>query len=126
MGNLPARVLIVEDDSTILDIMCEELADEGYRSTGTTNLPDAIAALQAGHYDVVLTDAFRPTTLDVTDDQWAALEPLRCAAGPTPIVIVTAHRIEDYTDSEDHGFAAVLGKPFDLDQLYGTVRRVLG
>jgi CheY-like chemotaxis protein len=118
-------VLIIEDDPTILDIMREGLADEGYRSTGTTNLPDAIAALRAGHYDVVLTDAFRPTTLDATDGQWATLETLRLAAGPTPVVIVTAHRIEDYADYQNHGFAAVLGKPFDLDQLYETVRRVL-
>lgn len=126
MAKLPATVLIVEDDPTILEILREGLADEGYRSTGTTNLADAVAALRAGRYDVVLTDAFRPTMLDALDCQWATLEPLRLAAGTTPIVIVTAHRRDDYADYREHGFAAVLGKPFDLDQLYDTVRRVVG
>jgi DNA-binding NtrC family response regulator len=41
------------------------------------------------------------------------------------VVIVTAHRTDGYADFRARGFAAVLGKPFDLDQLYETVRRVL-
>ena len=91
-----------------------------------TNLGDAIAALRAGRYAVVLIDAFRPTALDAPEGQWDVLEALRLAAGATPVVIVTAHRTGDYADFRERGFAAIVGKPFDLDQLYRTVRRVVG
>jgi hypothetical protein len=47
-------------------------------------------------------------------------------AGTTPIVIVIAHRTEEFADYQDRGYTAVLGKPSDLDQLYETARRALG
>jgi DNA-binding response OmpR family regulator len=123
--NPPARVLVVEDDPTILEIIKEGLADEGYASTGVTNLSDALAALRAGRYDAILTDALRPLTANSPEDHWHPLAAVRAAAETTPVVIVTAHRLDDYADFRERGFAALLGKPFDLDQLYATVRGVL-
>lgn len=125
VGNARASVLIVEDDPTILEILTEGLGDEGYRATGATALGEAIAALRAGRYDLVLSDAFRPTAVDAPVEQWRPLESLRDAAGDTPIIIVTAHRLDDYADYRARGFAAVLAKPFDLDRLFETVRGVL-
>ena len=60
----PASILIVEDDPTILEILIEGLADEGYTAAGVTSMDEAIGALRARRYDLVLSDAFRPTTAE--------------------------------------------------------------
>ena len=126
VGSPPPTVLVIEDDPNILDILLEGLSDEGYRTVGAANLADAVAGLAMGRFDVILADAFRPLGLVVAGEQWAILESLRRAARATPIVIITAHEISDYADFREHGFAGVLAKPFDLDELYAAVRRVLG
>lgn len=126
MGLRRSHLLVVEDDPDILGIMREGLTGEGYRVSGVATPEAALTALRRGGIDLVIADAFRPLALAPAEARWATLGRLRAAAGATPIVIATAHQPGDYADFAERGFAAFLAKPFDLDELFETVRLALG
>ncbi len=118
-------ILVIEDDPNILDILLEGLVDEGYRPVGATGPEEAVSLLTAASFDLILTDAFRPAGLVESEGRWGTLAGVCAAAGTTPIVIVTAHQLDEYADFRARGFAALLAKPFDLHELYEVVRRTL-
>src|SRR4051794_15186829 len=87
---LPLRLLVVEHDPATRTRVGACLGEEGYRVTEATSIGEALAALAAGAFDLVLADAFYdPRNHDV--DQWAALDRLRMAAGATPLLIFSSH-----------------------------------
>ena len=56
-------------------------------------------------------------------DRWAGLEEIRALARGAPVVIFTAHGESDFADYEARGFAELLRKPFDFDELLAVARR---
>jgi CheY-like chemotaxis protein len=82
-------------------------------------------ALRHARVGLLLADARLPGAGGVAGDRWAAVERVRALAGAAPVVIVTAYRAEDFADYAARGFAGLLTKPFDLDELTATARRHL-
>ena len=127
MGEMPiARraILLAEDDPAIADMISECLQGEGYTVAVVESAAAALAALAGGDFGLVLTDAF--ANHGPRGGQWAAVEQIRRAADGTPTVICTAHRSQDFSDFAARGFAAILAKPFDLDDLLSLVHRLTG
>ena len=50
------KVLVVDDNHHMRQILCEFLKDQGYSITTVKNGEDAIDKLSAHHFDIVLTD----------------------------------------------------------------------
>ena len=50
------KVLVVDDNHHMRQILCEFLKDQGYSITTVKNCEDAIDVLSAHHFDIVLTD----------------------------------------------------------------------
>ena len=119
------KLLVVEDDPAILDLVRESLRAEGYRVAVAANFAQAVEALSHTRFDLVLADALGAATTDPQANRWAVLERVRDLAGYTPVVIFTAHRESDFADFRERGFSDLLLKPFDLDDLLATVRRNL-
>ncbi len=119
------KLLVVEDDPVIRDLVCEALRAEGYRVATASDFPQAVDALAHARFDLVLTDALGASTTDPAADRWAILERIRELAGYSPVVIFTAHREQDFASFRERGFSDLLMKPFDLDELIATVRRNL-
>jgi DNA-binding response OmpR family regulator len=116
-------ILVVEDDHDICAVTCEVLREAGYRVVPAATHEAAHAALRVARFDLVLAD-----TADAgapTHDHWAALDALRAAAANASVVIFTAHSPDRFAGHEARGFAGLLPKPFDLDDLLGTVRRTV-
>ena len=55
-----ARILVVEDDEKLNQIMCAYLARSGYQATGCHNPAEAYDLLCAGDYDLILSDIMMP------------------------------------------------------------------
>ena len=53
-------VLIVDDEEAILDLVYEELAEEGFLCEVASNPNDALAKLETHNYDVALLDIVLP------------------------------------------------------------------
>ncbi len=119
------KLLVVEDDEAILELVRESLRAEGYRVAVATTAEQAVDALTHTRFDLVLTDALGARPTDPMADRWAILERVRALAGAAPVVIFTAHRRSDFADFKARGFNDLLLKPFDLDELLATVRRNL-
>lgn len=125
MGEMPiARqaILLAEDDPDIAELISECLQAEGYTVAVAADVTAAVAALHTSEFALVLTDAFANHGTDA--GQWAAVEQIRRAAGATPTIICTAHRSQDFPEFAERGFAALLTKPFDLDDLVTLVHRL--
>jgi CheY-like chemotaxis protein len=115
----PSRptVLVVDDNAETADLVHDFLTGEGYAVAGAADPDTAIARLRRGGVAVVLTDSFAFDLAHPFD----ATRPLRAAAGPIPVVLVTAYRLER-DEALAAGFADCLPKPFDLDALLACIR----
>jgi two-component system OmpR family response regulator len=117
-------ILVVDDDDTILALVRECLGDEGYRVVVASTEADALTALSAVRFALVLTDAFVGRSSGVLE-YWPALERIRAAAGAAPVVVFSAHAERMFAGFMERGFNAVVHKPFDLDDLTAVVRRAV-
>jgi DNA-binding response OmpR family regulator len=128
----PARrtVLLVDDDETLAELVREALADEGFAVSVVDRVaPDAILeAAERVAPACVLLDGGAPGEYGAS---WDAAARLPGADRAVPVVMFTADAaaVREATDnrsarSRAAGFAAVLPKPFDVDELIETVARV--
>lgn len=114
-----ARVLVVEDDRDIRELLSEFLALEGYAVATAVNGCDALDTLAALRPDVILLDMLMPEM-----DGWTFAANYRAARpGPHAPIVVTAA-----TDAAGRaaqiGAAGHCGKPFDLERLLDVIERV--
>lgn len=124
------NVLIVDNDSDIAEVVRAVLTDEGYRVSVLADVtPDKIAA-EVGRLepDCVLLDG--TSELIGYGDSWASAARLTMRGRRVPVVMFTANsrdlneaRDNDTTRSRDAGFAGVVPKPFDLDDLLIAVAK---
>ncbi len=117
-GTRSSRLLIVEDDAELGDILTETLVDEGYI---VDQARDGHRGLHLGltrSYDVMVIDRLLPA-LDGLD----LLARLRSRAIPARALMLTAlGTVDDRIVGLDAGADDYLAKPFDLDELSARVR----
>jgi DNA-binding NtrC family response regulator len=116
------RVLVVEDEAGIRLALTGLLRREGYEVVQCENGADALAQLESGEFDFVLTDLALgegPSGLDV-------LRRSRERQPETPIVMITAHGSEKIAvEAMKLGAEDYVPKPFDNDEIRLVVRRAL-
>jgi len=117
-----ARILVVEDENAIRLALKGLLRREGYEVELATTGEEAIAALRAGVFDLVLTDLALGRGASGMDVLHAAKE-LRFE---TAVVMITAHGSEKIAvEAMKAGAEDYVPKPFDNDELRVIVRRAL-
>jgi DNA-binding response OmpR family regulator len=116
------RVLVVEDDVSIGQVIADLLADEGYQVRWAKDGRAALAVLDEWRPDVIVLDLMMP----VLDGRAFRAEQRRRggAVAQVPVIVLSGARAARAAAAE-LGVAAVLTKPFDLDRLVATVGRVL-
>lgn len=116
----PTRVLVVEDDATVSDVVVRYLEREGYE---VESVPDGAAALDraiAEPPDLVLLDVMLPGL-----DGLEVCRRLR-AVSAVPIIMLTARGEEtDRITGLDRGADDYVTKPFSPRELTARVRSVL-
>ncbi len=115
-------ILVVEDDPLIRDLTLDILTDAGYATNVVYHHSAVRRALAETPADLVLSDSGGVWPGDV----WAALDDVRAAAGSTPVVICSGHPPARFAGYAARGFAGVVTKPFDVEQLLAALRAVLG
>jgi DNA-binding NtrC family response regulator len=83
-----ARVLVVEDDPSILDVFTAGLQLDGYEVLSASDLVSGVELLQHQPVDLVLTDLFTTVFSPNAFDELAVITQ---AAPATPVVVATAH-----------------------------------
>jgi len=80
-----ARILVIEDDPDIGDLLREFLHQEGYEVTMVTTADQAVASVRAMPSDLITLDLLLPDA-----DGWSVLERLRLAGASIPPVVVVS------------------------------------
>ena len=113
----PVRVLVAEDDGEMLDLIRRVLSDEGYAVLTAGDGQEALARLDDGEFDIVLTDVRMPGA-----DGVAVLRRAMTRHLHQPVILMTAFgSISSAVEAMREGAFHYLAKPFDLDDLLGIV-----
>jgi two-component system response regulator MtrA len=113
------RVLVCEDDDVLARLLTEVLRDEGYEPEVVGSQGAALDALGRERFAAVVADCLSPVERGLDPDAVGAL--VR-AADPTPVVLSTARWTPPSVDPAAWGVAAVVPKPFELEDLVAAVR----
>jgi two-component system response regulator RegX3 len=120
MTATPARILVVDDEESILQFVSYNLRKEGY---DVVTAPDGDSALElaaATPFDLVVLDIMLPGT-----DGYEVCRRLR-AAGNTPVLFLSARDTElDKVVGLELGGDDYLAKPFGVRELVARVKALL-
>ena len=107
------RILVAEDDEKLNKLVCRSLSDGGYEAVGCRDGAEAIAAMDGGRFDMIVSDIMMPRT-----DGFELAETVRAADRNIPILLMTAR---DDMAAKQKGYRLGIDdyivKPFDMDEL---------
>lgn len=120
-----ARLLVVDDVSMNLKVVCGLLKETEIKVDTATNGEDALALVEGNHYDLILLDHMMP----VMD----GIETLQCMKDiksfdikKTPVVMLTANAVVGAKDAYiQAGFTDYITKPIREEVLLTTVKKLL-
>lgn len=115
------RVLIVDDDAAILEVLQMRLAAMGFDVAATTEPRRALELAEADRFDLALLD-LRMEPMDGIQ----LMQGLHRVQPRLPVLIMTAHgTIETAVEAVQRGAFDYLTKPFVRDELRAKIRRAL-
>lgn len=119
-GKAP-RVLLVDDEQDILELLEMTLLKMGLRVDKASNVGEALAKLAERRYDLCLTDMRMPDGDGLEVVQYIAQQNL-----DVPVAVITAHgNMENAIHVLKAGAFDYLAKPVALDQLRSLVKAAL-
>jgi CheY-like chemotaxis protein len=125
MNPQPRRVIIVDDDQHINNLVAEVLRDEGFEVHCCFTSAEALGVAQRIRPDLMVIDL----QMETRDAGLGLLRALRAnpATADIAVVICSADSLALHQQTQQlaaHG-ATVVSKPFRLDQLVAAVARLL-
>lgn len=118
-----SRVLVVDDDAVIRDLLQVNLQLEGYEVSLAVDGAEALAQVARSHPDLILLDVMMPGV-----DGWDVAQQLKAdqATAHIPVVFLTARAMRaDVQRGHDIGVEGYVTKPFDPEDLLALVDRLL-
>jgi DNA-binding NtrC family response regulator len=116
-----ARILVVDDENDIRELVREILSEEGYAVEAAANAAEARAACAAQMPDLVLLDIWMPDT-----DGISLLREWQTQGLTAPVVMMSGHgTVETAVEATRLGAVDYVEKPLSLAKLLRTVQRAL-
>ncbi len=114
------RVLVVEDDATLREAICDTLQFSGYQAVAAPNGKIALDLLAQMSFQLVVSDV----QMDGIDGH-QLLKKIKSLYAELPVVLITAYgSIERAVEAMQNGAADYLVKPFEAEVLIEMVSRV--
>lgn len=117
-------ILIVDDESGIIDVLTDLLVDEGYHVISANNGRQGLDQLKNGTPDLVLLDIMMPV-----QSGRGMLEAMRAdpkyAAIPVVILSAVPRLVAFPEGAQNPAFGAYLRKPFSLVTLFDAIEAAL-
>lgn len=115
------RILVVEDEKKINDIIVKTLKQEKYGVDSCFDGEEALDYIFSVEYDIILLDIMLPKK-----NGFEVMESIRKKGIKTPVLFLTARdQIEDRVKGLDLGADDYLVKPFAFEELLARIRVVL-
>ena len=120
MNHVP-RILVVDDTQSFCFMIKGYLDDAGYQTTSVADGVSALAELEQGSFDLVLSDMVMPEM-----DGVALLHQVRILHPQLPFVLITAHgSVDSAVAAMKEGASDYLLKPLNRIELLVVVERLL-
>lgn len=120
---MPERILVVEDEKTIAELIAEALKRRGYRVEAVHDGDGGLYAVETTLPDLVILDVMLPGM-----DGWEVCRRIRenPATKGIPVLMLTARRDErDLLAGFDVGADDYMKKPFSVNELAARVKSLL-
>ena len=115
------KILIAEDDSELRQLFQHVLTKNGYAVTGVSNGEEALSAVEASYFDLIISDIMMPKM-----DGYELVRALREAGMTTPVMMITA---KDAFDDMRLGFLSgsddYMVKPINVNEMVLRVGALL-
>ena len=115
-----ASILVIEDDSSIQELIVEFLSSQGYNVDFASDGLEGISKFKQGNYDLIILDIMIPgiNGLDILKSIRKNIE--------TPVLILTAkEELDDKVKAFEIGANDYLTKPFYMEELVARVYAIL-
>ncbi len=120
-GERASRLLVVEDDTSILQGLALALGRQGYEVHAAADGRAGLDLARRGGWDLIVLDIMLPQV-----NGYEILADLRAAGDETPVMVVSARTAEmDRIRGLDLGADDYVTKPFSVGELLARVRAVL-
>lgn len=117
----PMRILIVEDEKKIAQLLRKGLTAEGFAVDVCLNGDEGFAAAKSTPFDAILLDIMLPGR-----DGLSILKELRAAQISTPVLLLTARgEVSERIEGLNLGADDYMAKPFSMDELVARLRALL-
>jgi DNA-binding response OmpR family regulator len=114
------KVLVVEDEKRMLDLLCRGLKEEGHSVACATDGEDGLAIATAHDFDVVILDIMLPKL-----NGYEVAKRLRGIHSHLPLLMLTARdTVEDIVEGLDVGADDYVTKPFSFNELLARLASV--
>ncbi len=115
------KILIAEDDRELRQLFSHVLTINGYAVKGVSDGQEALDALDADYYDLIISDIMMPRV-----DGYALVRSLREVGNTTPVLMITA---KDAFDDMRQGFLSgsddYMVKPVNVNEMVLRVQALL-
>jgi two-component system copper resistance phosphate regulon response regulator CusR len=115
------RVLVVEDDPKLSELLSRSLREQAYAVDAVGDGDAALYQVAVNEYDLVLLDVLLPKK-----DGFTVCRELRKRGSKVPVLMLTARdTVGDRVKGLDTGADDYLTKPFELEELFARMRALL-
>ncbi len=119
--NYLARILVVDDDDQMRDLLQAFLTDEGYNVIAASNGKDALKAMEDEKPDLVFLDIEMPEMNGL-----GVLNEMQQRSLHIPVIVITGHSTMDNAiQAIRSGAREFITKPFDLNKIRALAKRYL-
>jgi two-component system, NtrC family, nitrogen regulation response regulator NtrX len=118
-----AKILIVDDESDIRELLSDVLKDEGYITQTANNAKSALEAMNSYEPDLVILDIW----LEGSEfDGIGVLKRIKQTKPHLPVIMISGHgNIETAVDTIRHGAYDFIEKPFKAEKLLILANRAI-
>ncbi|QOR66051.1 response regulator transcription factor [Cytobacillus suaedae] len=115
------RILVVEDDKSMLEVICTALRNDSYQIDACSTGDEGLLYASNAVYDLIILDIMLPGA-----DGLTIVKHIRKKGLDTPILLLTAKdAVEDRVRGLDSGADDYLTKPFAISELLARVRALI-
>jgi signal transduction histidine kinase/ActR/RegA family two-component response regulator len=118
---LPARILVIDDDESVRDILSRMLKSKGHQVAVASNGEEGIDRFRSERFDLVFTDLGMPKM-----SGWEVGKIIKEINASVPITMITGWGMElNREKMGESGIDLVISKPFDFDKVIQLVSEAM-
>ncbi|MBE8221329.1 MAG: sigma-54-dependent Fis family transcriptional regulator [Bdellovibrionales bacterium] len=119
---MKTKILVVDDEASIVQVLLDLLTDEGYETQSASSGEEALRMISSFQPDIILLDIWMPGSLDGLD----VLKEIKSKLNLSEVIMMSGHgTIETAVQATKVGAWGFLEKPLVFDKLHILIKQIL-